>query len=92
MTNVCSVKGGGMTLTLKRNPNGSLEGPQASLRQLNSLVLMTKSSRMINAGPSVQERNQSLSKKAHLIFHILLLSIVLFWNNGAVHHARSLNL
>lgn len=71
MTNVCSVKGEGTTPMLRRNQNGSLEDPQASLRQLSSLVLTTKFLRMINAGPSVQERNQNLSKKACLIFHIL---------------------
>lgn len=64
VTNVCLVKGEGMILMLKRNLNGSLEDPQASLRLLSSLVLMTKSWKMINESPSVQGRSQSLSKKA----------------------------
>lgn len=59
MTNVCLVKGEGMTLMQRRSQSGSLGVPPASLRRLSSLDLTTKSWRMISGGLSGQENGQS---------------------------------
>lgn len=59
VTNGCLMKGEGMTRMQRRSRSGSQRVPPVSLRQLNSLDLMTKSLRMINAGPSGQGSGQS---------------------------------